>query len=296
MKLVTFNPGQSPRIGIWLEAQKAILDLSLARPGLPRTMLGFLEAGEPALQQAREAMVSPLPAALVTFDPALLQAPIPRPGKLLCMGHNYQDHSATSPGELPEFPNLFLKASSCVIGPGSPVFLTGASQAVDYEGEFCFVIGKRASRVDQAHAMEYVVGYTLLNDVSARDYARRVSQWMLGKSFDTFAPLGPALVTKDEVPDPHQLELVMKINGEERQHSNTRNLIFSIPFLIAHISQVLTLEPGDVVSTGTPSGSGAGRKPPVFLQPGDEMRLQVESIGELFNPVAAAPVTDFSQM
>ena len=288
MKLVTFDTGKNPRIGIWLEAQNAILDLSLARPDLPRTMIAFLEAGEPALQRAREALAAPLPAALIPFDQVVLLAPIPSPGKLLCMGHNYLDHTATSPGELPEFPNLFLKASSCVVGPGSPVLLTGASQAVDYEGEFCFVIGKRARRVNQAQAMEHVAGYTLLNDVSARDYANRVSQWMLGKSFDTFAPLGPALVTKDEVPDPHQLDLVMKINGEERQHSNTRNLIFSIPFLIAHISQVLTLEPGDVVSTGTPSGSGAGRKPPVFLQPGDEMRLTVEKIGELFNRVAAA--------
>ena len=289
MKLVTFETaGIFPRIGIWLEAQKAILDLSLARPDLPRTMIAFLEAGEPALRKAREALADLQPSALIPFDRAILLAPIPRPGKLLCMGHNYHDHSATSAGELPEYPNLFLKASSCVIGPGSPVMLTGASQAVDYEGEFCFVIGKRACRVDQAQAMEHVVGYTLLNDVSARDYAKRVSQWMLGKSFDTFAPLGPSLVTKDEVPDPHQLELVMEINGEERQHSNTRNLIFSIPFLIAHISQVLTLEPGDVVSTGTPSGSGAGRKPPIFLQPGDEMRLIVEKIGELYNPVAAA--------
>jgi acylpyruvate hydrolase len=287
MKLVTFDTGDSPRIGIWLETQKTVLDLSLARPNLPRTMIAFLEAGEPALQQAREALAVPLPAALLPFDRVVLQAPVPRPGKLLCMGHNYIDHSATSPGELPEYPNLFLKASSCVIAPGSPVLLTGASQAVDYEGEFCFVIGKRASRVAQAQAMEYVAGYTLLNDVSARDYTKQVSQWMLGKSFDTFAPLGPALVTKDEVPDPHQLELVMKINGEERQHSNTRHTIFSIPFLIEHISRVLTLEPGDVVSTGTPSGSGAGRKPPIFLQPGDEMRLEVEKIGELFNPVAA---------
>ena len=287
MKLVTFETGDLPRIGIWLEAQTSVLDLSLASPELPRTMLAFLEAGETAMVQAREALAAPLPAALIPFDQVVLLAPIPRPGKLLCMGHNYKGHTATSAGEFPEFPNLFLKASSCVIGPGSLVLLTGASQAVDYEGEFCFVIGKRASRVDPSQAMEYVAGYTLLNDVSARDYANRVSQWMLGKSFDTFAPLGPALVTKDEVPDPHQLELVMKINGEVRQHSNTNNTIFSIPFLIAYISQVLTLEPGDVVSTGTPLGSGAGRKPPVFLQPGDEMRLEVEKIGELVNPVAA---------
>ena len=288
MKLVTFDTGNQPRIGIWLEAQNAILDLSIACPNLPRTMIAFLEAGEPALHQARGALATPLSTALLPSDQAVLLAPVPRPGKLLCMGHNYIGHSDTAPGKLPEYPDLFLKASSCVIGPGSPVLLTGASQAVDYEGEFCFVVGKRACRVEQEQAMEYVAGYTLLNDVSARDYARRVSQWMLGKSFDTFAPLGPALVTKDEVPDPHKLELVMKINGEERQHSNTRQVIFTIPFLIAYISQVLTLEPGDVVSTGTPSGSGQGRKPPVYLQPGDEMRLEVEKIGVLVNPVAAA--------
>ena len=288
MKLVTFTANSVTRIGIWIEASQSILDLSLAWPELPTAMIAFLEAGEPALRSARAALSAPVAAALLPISRVTLQAPIPRPGKLVCMGHNYMDHSATAPGELPVDPNLFLKASSCVIGPGQPVVVPPASSAIDYEGEFCFVIGRRASRVSEAEAMKVVAGYTLLNDVTARDYTRRVSQWMLGKSFDTFAPLGPALVTADEVPDPHQLELVLTVNGEERQHSNTRNLIFSIPFLIAHISAVLTLEPGDVVSTGTPSGSGAGRKPPVYLQAGDQVRLVVEKVGELVTPIIAA--------
>ena len=287
MKLVTFTANGVTRIGIWIESSQSVLDLSLANPKLPTTMIAFLEAGEPALQLAREALSAADSAALLPASRLTLQAPIPRPGKLLCMGHNYRDHSATAPGELPADPNLFLKASSCVIGPGQPVVIPPASSNIDYEGEFCFVIGRRAARVSEAEAMNYVAGYTLLNDVTARDYTKRVSQWMLGKSFDTFAPLGPTLVTKDEVPDPHQLELVLTVNGEERQRSNTHNLIFSIPFLIAHISAVLTLEPGDVVSTGTPAGSGAGRKPPVYLQAGDQIRLVVEKIGELVTPVIA---------
>ncbi len=288
MKLVTFTHRAATRIGIWLEAQNTILDLRQAAPTLPQDMIAFLAAGADALAQARAALANPPAGAWLPLDEVTLLAPIPRPGKLLCMGHNYRDHSATTPGELPEYPNLFLKASSAVIGPGQPVIIPPASPYVDYEGEFCFVIGKRAWRVPEAQAMQHVAGYTLLNDVTARDYTKHVSQWMLGKSFDTFAPLGPALVAADEVADPHRLELALTVNGEERQHSNTRNLIFSIPFLIAHLSAVMTLEPGDVVSTGTPSGSGAGRKPPVFLKAGDEIRLVVERIGELVTPVIAA--------
>lgn len=287
MKLVTFTSQNFTRIGIWLEAQVAILDLSKAAPGLPTEMIAFLSEGETAMRIARAALTSFPSAALLPASQATILAPIPRPGKLLCMGHNYIDHSATSPGELPEFPNLFLKPASAVIGPGQAVVIPPTSNMVDYEAEFCAVIGQRAYRVAESEAMNFVAGYTILNDVSARDYARRTSQWMLGKSFDTFAPLGPYLVTKDEVPDPHQLELILTVNGEERQHSNTRHQIFSIPYLISYLSQVMTLEAGDVLSTGTPSGSGAGRKPPVFLQPGDVIRITVERIGELVTPVAA---------
>ncbi len=287
MKLVTFTRQDQPRMGILLDSMGSILDLSVAEPKLPTNMIDFLAAGEPAFSLARAAWAAAPANAIVPAGDATLLAPIPRPGKILCMGHNYLGHSATAPGSLPEFPNLFLKASSAVIGSGQPVMITSASSKVDYEGEFCFVIGRTARNVPESQAMDYVAGYTILNDVSARDYANRVSQWMVGKCFDTFAPLGPALVTKDEVPDPHNLELILTVNGEVRQHSNTGNTIFSIPFLIAYLSQVMTLEPGDVVSTGTPSGSGMGMNPPVFLKPGDVVVVKVEKVGELINPFAA---------
>ena len=288
MKLVTFSQQGNTRIGILSDSAGSILDLSIAEPALPTTMVEFLSAGQPALTLAQAALTAAPAEALIPAGEATLLAPIPRPGKLLCMGHNYIDHSATAPGSLPEYPNLFLKASSAVIGSGQPVMISTASSKVDYEGEFCFVIGRTARNVPESQAMEYVAGYTILNDVTARDFAGRVSQWMVGKSFDTFAPLGPALVTKDEVPDPHRLELILTVNGEERQRSNTGNTIFSIPFLIAYLSQAMTLEPGDVVSTGTPSGSGAGKNPPLFLKPGDVVIVKVEKVGELVSPFAAA--------
>jgi acylpyruvate hydrolase len=251
-------------------------------------MIGFLAAGPAALAKAQAALKAAPAQAVLPAQQVTLQAPIPRPGKLLCMGHNYIDHTAMAAGSLPEFPNLFLKASSAVIGPNQPVLISAASSKVDYEGEFCFVIGKPARNVPESAAMDYVAGYTILNDVTARDFAGRVSQWMVGKSFDTFAPLGPTLVTKDEVPEPGRLELVLTVNGEVRQHSNTGNTIFSISFLIAYLSQAMTLEVGDVISTGTPGGSGAGMKPPVFLKAGDVVAIKVEKVGELVSPIAMA--------
>jgi len=255
MKLVTFSHRGTVRIGLWLE--NGVLDLAQAQPNLPRTMLEFLAAGEPAMAQARAALLASRPGTLLPAGEVTLLAPIPRPGKLVCIGHNYLEHTATVPGQLPEFPELFLKATSAVIAPGQAVVIPPASPYIDYEAEFCFVMGRSARRVSEAEAMDSVAGYTLLNDVTARDYTKRATQWMLGKSFDTFAPLGPALVTCDEVPDPHQLDLAFTVNGEVRQHSNTRNLIFRIPFLVSYISQVMTLEVGDVVGAGTPSGRTA---------------------------------------
>jgi acylpyruvate hydrolase len=288
MKLVTFSHNGSTRIGVLVESNGSVLDLSGVDAGLPTDMIAFLAAGPAALAKAKAALQALPAGALLPAGQFTLQAPIPRPGKLLCMGHNYIDHSAMAPGTLPEFPNLFLKAPTAITGPNQPVRISAASDKVDYEGEFCFVIGKTARNVPESEAMDYVAGYTILNDVTARDFAGRVSQWMVGKSFDTFAPLGPALVTKDEVPDPGQLELVLTVNGEVRQHSNTGNTIFSIPFLIAYLSQAMTLDVGDVISTGTPSGSGAGLKPPVFLKAGDVVSAKVEKIGELVSPIAVA--------
>jgi 2-keto-4-pentenoate hydratase/2-oxohepta-3-ene-1,7-dioic acid hydratase in catechol pathway len=216
-----------------------------------------------------------------------LLAPVPRPPKLICVGLNYRDHAAESRSEIPKVPTIFSKFSNVVIGPGESIILPKASRKPDYEAEFAFVIGRGGRNIAAANAMEHVFGYTIVNDVSARDFQMATTQWMIGKTFDTFAPMGPAIVTADEIEDPHNLEISLSINDEELQHSNTRNLIFNVPYLIAHLSSVFTLEPGDVISTGTPAGVGFARKPPRWLRAGDTVVTKVEGLGELVNPVVA---------
>ncbi len=174
-----------------------------------------------------------------------------------------------------------------MIGPGAEIVLPKVSKMPDYEAEFAFVIGRGGRNISAEDWRGHVFGYTIVNDVSARDYQRATSQWLMGKTFDTFAPIGPWIVTADEIPDPHELDIEMRVNGEVMQHSNTRELIFTIPDLIAFLSSVFTLEPGDIISTGTPAGVGFVRKPPRYLQPGDETVIKVEGIGELRNPVVA---------
>ncbi len=189
--------------------------------------------------------------------------------------------------EIPKVPTIFNKFPSVVIGPGDPIVLPKESTQPDYEAEFAVVIGKGGRRISTADAMDHVFGYTLVNDVSARDFQLATTQWLMGKTFDTFAPMGPWIVTKDEIADPHALDISFEIGGEVLQQSNTRELIFKIPELIEFISKVVTLEPGDIISTGTPSGVGFARKPPRYLQQGDECVVKVSGIGELRNPVVA---------
>jgi len=189
--------------------------------------------------------------------------------------------------EIPKVPTIFSKFSNVVIGPGQPIVLPKASQRPDYEAEFAFVIGPGGRHIPASRAMQHVFGYTIVNDVSARDFQMATTQWLMGKTFDTFAPMGPCIVTADEIPDPHSLDISLEIGGERLQQSNTRELIFKIPEIIEHLSTVVTLEPGDVVLTGTPAGVGFARKPPRFLKPGDEVVIRVERIGELRNPVVA---------
>ncbi len=226
-----------------------------------------------------------------SLDPAGLTfaAPIPRPPKLICIGLNYRDHAAESKLAIPEVPTMFAKFPTAVIGPGHPIVLPRNSTKPDYEAEFAVVIGRRGRHVAEDRWRDYVFGYTILNDVSARDFQMATSQWMIGKTFDTFAPIGPAIVTADEIADPHNLRISLTLNGETMQDSNTSNLIFKLPQLIAYLSSVFTLEPGDIIGTGTPAGVGFARKPPRWLQPGDEVRIQIEGLGELVNPVVAEP-------
>ena len=215
-------------------------------------------------------------------------APVPRPGKIVCIGLNYRDHAAEIGHAFPEKPVIFSKFPSCVIAPGEPVVIPAGCEQCDYEAELAVVIGRRAKHVSAEHAYDYVLGYTAFNDVTARDFQFGDVQWQRGKSCDSFAPMGQTVVTTDEIPDPHTLRITMTLNGTTMQDSNTSQLIFGVPQLIEFISASITLEPGDVIATGTPPGVGFARKPPVFLKPGDEMEIHIEKIGGLGNPVVAA--------
>lgn len=216
-----------------------------------------------------------------------LLAPGPRPPKLICIGLNYQDHARETKQQVPKVPTVFNKFTNVVIGPGAPIVLPKASKAPDYEAEMAFIIGRGGRNISAGSAMEHVFGYTILNDVSARDIQSATSQWLLGKTCDTFAPMGPWIVTADEIADPHALDIWLEIGGERLQNSNTRELIFRVPQLIEYISSVVTLESGDVVATGTPGGVGFARNPQRLLRAGDEVIIHVEGIGELRNPVVA---------
>lgn len=315
MKLVTYARGIERRIGALsngfvIDLQRAstslLMERGRPRPRLeasllvPAEMISFLDGGEESLAAARQAVAhieaqrndaAALRARDLLFDQGEVRlcAPVPRPRKLVLMGLNYRAHAEEAGGKEPPKPILFQKSSNVVIGPGDPIHVPRMSSQVDYEAELAVVIGKEGRDIPRQKARDYVVGYTLMNDVSARDVQRERGQWLLGKSFDTFGPMGPWIVTKDEAPDPQNLDIQCVLNGEVMQHSNTGMMIFPIDDIIAHISQVFTLEPGDVISTGTPEGVGFARKPPVFMKAGDTVRVIVEKIGALENPVIDAP-------
>jgi len=269
MRLVTFQgPGIPSQAGI-VSGEKVV--------SLGQDMLSVIAAGTPPATTGPSYALSAVK----------LLAPIPRPPKLICVGLNYRDHAMEAGLEIPKIPTIFSKFSNVVIGPGEPIVLPKASTRPDYEAEFAFVIGSGGHHIPAARAMEHVFGYTIINDVSARDYQFGTSQWLMGKTFDTFAPMGPCIVTRDEIADPHSLDISLEIGGQVLQNSNTRELVFGIPALVEFISTVVTLESGDVVSTGTPGGVGFARKPPRYLQAGDEVVIRIGGIGELRNPVIA---------
>ena len=253
------------------------------------SLLDVIASGAPGRAKIENLVIQPPDSARYSLASAKLLAPIPRPPKIICVGLNYRDHAAETGARLPSVPTIFNKFPTAVNAPGANIVLPRESNAIDYEVEFAFVIGRGGRRIPAAEWKEHVFGYTIANDVSARDYQRATSQWLMGKTFDTFAPMGPWIVTPDAVEDPHALDIRMELNGEIMQHSNTRELIFKIPDLIAFVSGVFTLEPGDIMLTGTPSGVGFVRNPPRFLQPGDECVLKIAGIGELRNPVVAEP-------
>jgi len=250
-------------------------------------LLGIISGGAGARTRV-EQWISRAPAAAAHSLAAVrLLAPIARPPKIICVGLNYRDHAFEAKMPIPEVPTIFSKFPTAVIGPGEPIVLPKASSRPDYEAEFAFVIGRGGRHIPAERWREHVFGYTILNDVSARDFQMATTQWLMGKTFDTFAPLGPSIVTADEIPDPHSLAISLTLNGEVMQCSNTQHLIFGVPRLVAFLSSVFTLEPGDIVSTGTPSGVGFARKPPRYLRAGDEVVVRIDGIGELRNPVVA---------
>lgn len=279
MRFVTFHHNNHTHPGV-VSGDKAV---SLSSAGFP-SVLAIIEGGPEALKRVKKAMET---APSYPLADVKLLAPIPRPTKIICIGLNYRDHAIESKMEIPKTPTVFSKYPSCAIGKGESIVLPKNSEKPDYEGELALVIGKNGRHVPEERWRDYVFGYMNLNDVSARDFQMATSQWMIGKTFDTFAPMGPYLVTDDEVADPHNLDISLTINGETLQHSNTKELIFRIPDLIAYLSSVFTLEPGDVISTGTPSGVGFSYKPPRWLKPGDTVVVKVEGLGELSNTCVA---------
>jgi len=243
-----------------------------------RKALGVITAAAAARGKGPKGLLTPL-------GSARLRAPLAKPDKITCVGLNYADHAREQGSEPPAAPIFFLKSPNTICGPGDPIKLPPNSAQVDYEAEFAVVIGKRGRDIVEGEAHKYIAGYTILHDVSARDMQFGDKQWYRGKSCDTFAPTGPWIVTADEITDPHNLRISLTLNGETLQDSSTSNLIFRVPFLISYLSQSVTWEVGDLISTGTPPGVGVFRKPPVFLKPGDTVSVSVEGIGTLTNPV-----------
>jgi 2-keto-4-pentenoate hydratase/2-oxohepta-3-ene-1,7-dioic acid hydratase in catechol pathway len=286
LRLCTFVSSGERRLGA--QTPGGIADLCAVDSSLPRTMLELLAGGAAALAQAQRASQAAGAEHVVAPGAVTLLPPVPNPSKIICIGLNYRDHAAEVGLELPEYVTAFAKWPNTLVGDGAPIVIPAESNRVDYEAELAFVIGTRARHVGEADAYGVIAGYTCFNDVSVRDYQARTSQWTLGKVFDTHGPCGPFLVTRDEVPDPGHLRIRCSIDGETLQDSNTDQLVFGIPRLVAELCAVMTLEPGDIVATGTPAGVGTSRKPRRWIKPGERVRVEIEGVGALENPAVAA--------
>lgn len=284
MKLATFATGGETHLGVVVGGD-TLIDLTLALPDAPRDMIDLIAAWDrwkaPVTNTSKQGTQAQRVA-----DIKLL-APILRPRKILAIGLNYADHIAESRFETPQHQVWFCKQPTAINGPHDPIEIPKVSTSVDYEAELVAVIGRGGRHIAKADAVDAVFGYMNGNDVSVRDWQRLTPQWMLGKSFDTHAPVGPWITTADEVGDPHALEIRCSVNGEVRQHSNTRNLVFDTFDQVAHVSQAMTLEPGDLIFTGTPGGVGTAMKPPSFLKAGDRVRVEIERLGAIEAPMIA---------
>jgi 2-keto-4-pentenoate hydratase/2-oxohepta-3-ene-1,7-dioic acid hydratase in catechol pathway len=287
MKLATIQTAHGPRAA--LAVADGYIDLHATDPGLPSCVKTLL-AASPAVRKAAAEVAGAKTAVKYAANAVKLLPPIPKPGKILCIGLNYRDHAIEGGKAIPNEPVVFGKFPNTLIAHGDPIKLPKVAEKVDYEAELVIVIGKTGKHIPNTDAaFDYVGGYTVGHDVSARDWQFRgeEKQWIIGKTFDTFAPTGPVLVTRDELTNPHKLQIQLRLNGTTLQNSNTKEFIFGVPHLLWFLSQVVTLEPGDLIFTGTPPGVGIARKPPVLLKPGDVAEVEIEGIGTLKNPVVA---------
>ena len=295
MKLVCFNPKNIShsgerryRIGAMVDGDQiadltpSILPMGLSAAEILRCYDLATNFVEPAMEAVNSGLLP-----LVDIGDVKIEAPVPRPNKIICIGLNYLDHVTESGAEIPKAPLIFSKFDTCVAASEDPILLLVGSEQVDFEAELAVVIGRQAKNIDGKDAIDYVFGYTNFNDVSARDMQFADGQWQRGKSCDTFAPFGEYVATKDEIADPHKLRIQFRLNGETMQDSNTNQLIFKIPELVEYLSRSITLEPGDIIATGTPPGVGFARKPPVFLKNGDVCEVEIEGLGVLINPVTS---------
>lgn len=311
LKVEGIQPGKGPRVGALMGDGRLILDFFTTcfegsqnvERSLPADPCVWFNLDGWHWQRAREAFESTIKSesfrtelterkAILDREDLILLAPVSRPGKLICVGLNYRDHAVESNMPIPTSPVIFSKFVTSVVGSHEQVVLPMASAKVDYEAELAVVIGRRAKNVSKEQALDYVFGYTNMNDVSARDFQFSDGQWQRGKSCDTFAPLGEYIATTEEIPDPHQLSIKLRLNAQTLQDSNTNQLIFGVPELIEFLSQTITLEPGDVIATGTPPGVDFARNPPVFLKPGDVMEVEIEGLGVLTNHVVSSTNAD----
>ena len=317
MRLITFAVRGETALGV--EAGEWAIDLARAGRAyfgargpsrqaaggcalLPPAMTPFLRGGDEAIAIASEVVAHITEALGTRREVVRLQQegilwhlaeiqrrpPVPAPPKILCVGRNYAEHAREGGGEPPELPIFFGRFPHSLLAPGAPYVLPRVSPQVDFEGELVTVIGSGGRDIPEARALDHVAGYTIFNDLSIRDFQRRTSQWMLGKNFDHSGPLGPAMVTRDEIPDPQALTLTVDVSGERMQEAHTQTMIFSVAHLVAYVSTALTLEPGDLIATGTPGGVGYARKPPRWLRAGDTVRIAISGLGVLETPVVAA--------
>lgn len=305
MKLVTFTHNGETRIAALengnlidlhaafkakLTSEGNLRAAQIAEAYIPKDMNGFLQGGTESMNLAKDAIAYALMknhGDKLVFEEGevKIEAPVPSPGKIICVGHNYREHILEMKRDLPAFPVIFAKFANTVIGPEDDIPHYPISEQLDYEAEFAFVIGKRARNISEGDALQYVAGYTIANDITYRDIQRRTIQWLQGKTVEGSAPMGPWLITSDELTNPSGLNIVLTVNGETRQRSNTANLVFSVQYLVSFLSGLMTLEPGDVILTGTPGGVGVARNPQVFLKDGDIVRIEVDGVGVLENKV-----------